>query len=80
MCRTQNCGSPANPFLYDLKLSLINPSGQVVDQVTSYFGMRKISLGNLNGNKYLFFEQRATLSLWDTGSGLVARWLADSTV
>ena len=36
--------SPTNPFLYDLKLSLIN-DGKVVDEVSSYFGMRKISMG-----------------------------------
>ena len=36
--------SPTNPFLYDLKLSLIK-EGKVVDEVSSYFGMRKISMG-----------------------------------
>ena len=36
--------SPTNPFLYDFKLSLIN-DGKVVDEVSSYFGMRKISMG-----------------------------------
>lgn len=36
--------SPTNPFLYDLKLSLIN-DGKVSDEVSSYFGMRKISMG-----------------------------------
>jgi hypothetical protein len=36
--------SPTNPFLYDFKLSLIN-DGKVSDEVSSYFGMRKISMG-----------------------------------
>ena len=36
--------SPTHPFLYDLKLSLIK-EGKVVDEVSSYFGMRKISMG-----------------------------------
>lgn len=36
--------SPAHPFLYDLKVSLLK-DGKEVDQVDSYFGMRKISLG-----------------------------------
>jgi ribosomal protein S17E len=36
--------SPTNPFLYDLKLTLIK-EGKVVDEVSSYFGMRKISMG-----------------------------------
>ena len=35
--------SPENPFLYDLKLSLIN-DGKIIDVLTSYFGMRKISM------------------------------------
>ena len=35
--------SPDHPFLYDLKLELIDKQGKK-DQVQSYFGMRKISL------------------------------------
>tara|TARA_R110002049_G_scaffold76250_4_gene196098 strand:- start:18810 stop:20651 length:1842 start_codon:yes stop_codon:yes gene_type:complete len=48
--------SPDAPNLYDLKLTLTNKDGNVIDQVNSYFGMRKISLGDLNGNKYLFLN------------------------
>ncbi len=36
--------NPDDPFLYDLKVRLIT-GGQVSDEVTSYAGMRKISLG-----------------------------------
>jgi hypothetical protein len=36
--------SPEDPFLYDLKLKLIR-DGKEIDKVTSYFGMRKISVG-----------------------------------
>ncbi len=36
--------SPDTPFLYNLTVSL-ERGGQVVDQVRSYFGMRKIDLG-----------------------------------
>jgi len=36
--------SPDSPFLYDLKVTLTK-SGQPADEVSSYFGMRKISLG-----------------------------------
>ena len=36
--------SPDTPFLYDLSVRLLQ-SGKVIDQVTSYAGMRKISLG-----------------------------------
>jgi|WetSurMetagenome_2_1015567.scaffolds.fasta_scaffold11575_2 beta-galactosidase/beta-glucuronidase len=35
--------SPDSPFLYDLKVSIIR-KGKVVDEVKSYFAMRKISL------------------------------------
>ncbi|MEK9603317.1 MAG: sugar-binding domain-containing protein [Flavobacteriaceae bacterium] len=48
--------SPDHPHLYDVKMSLINPSGMVIDQVNSYFGMRKISLENHKGVKYLFLN------------------------
>ena len=48
--------SPDDPFLYDLKLTLVDVDGEEVDKVDSYFGMRKISLGDLKGNKYLFLN------------------------
>jgi beta-galactosidase/beta-glucuronidase len=35
--------SPNHPFLYDLKVALLR-KGKVVDEVKSYFGMRKISM------------------------------------
>ena len=53
--------SPETPFLYDLKVT-VSKGGKAVDEVASYFGMRKISLGKdeagilrlmLNG-KFLF--------------------------
>ena len=34
--------SPENPFLYDVELILKDAEGNVLDQVSSYFGMRKI--------------------------------------
>lgn len=36
--------SPDHPFLYDIKYTLLR-KGKVVDEVSSYFGMRKISVG-----------------------------------
>lgn len=42
--QTQKLWSPTNPFLYDLTLELIR-DGKVIDQVKSYFAMRKSSLG-----------------------------------
>jgi hypothetical protein len=41
--------SPDEPFLYDLKLTLYGADGKVTDEVKSYFGMRDIKLGQLNG-------------------------------
>lgn len=41
--------SPDEPFLYDLKISLKNADGSVADEVKSYFGMRDIKLGKVNG-------------------------------
>ena len=35
--------SPENPFLYDIKVRLVR-NGSVIDEVTSYAGMRKISV------------------------------------
>ncbi len=53
--------SPSHPFLYDLKLTVIR-KGKPVDEVKSYFAMRKISIApDANGiqkmmlnNKFLF--------------------------
>src|SRR5699024_1240309 len=36
--------SPQHPFLYDLKVAIYK-EGEKIDEVQSYFGMRKISLG-----------------------------------
>lgn len=35
--------SPTNPFLYDLRITLVR-KGKTIDEVRSYFGMRKISM------------------------------------
>ena len=41
--------SPDDPFLYDLKVTLNDDDDDAIDQVTSYFGMRKISIGLYDG-------------------------------
>lgn len=41
--------SPDEPFLYDLKLTLSSKNGEITDEVTSYFGMREVKLGKVNG-------------------------------
>ena len=50
--------SPDNPNLYDLKLTLTNLKGKKIDQIDSYFGMRKISLGDHKGVNYLFLNNK----------------------
>ena len=37
--------SPENPFLYDVAIALCGENGEIYDAVTSYFGMRKFSVG-----------------------------------
>ena len=41
--------SPDEPFLYDLKLVLLDKNGNVTDEIVSYFGMRDVRLGKVNG-------------------------------
>ena len=49
---------PEVPFLYDLKVTL-KQGPTVVDAVTSYFGMRKISLGpDANGNARILLNNQ----------------------
>ncbi|MEN0054946.1 MAG: sugar-binding domain-containing protein [Mucilaginibacter sp.] len=50
--------SPNDPFLYDLTLTLTDSSGQVVDVIKSYFGMRKISLGMVNGIQQIMLNNK----------------------
>ena len=40
-----NLWTPDNPFLYDLEIVLRDEEGNKADEVKSYFGMRKISIG-----------------------------------
>ncbi|MBQ7542157.1 MAG: glycoside hydrolase family 2 [Clostridia bacterium] len=49
--------SPEDPFLYDLHLEL-RQGGETVDSVDSYFGMRKCSLGTVDGVTRLFLNNR----------------------
>jgi hypothetical protein len=51
--------SPDSPFLYGLKVQLLDSSGKRVDEVQSYFGMRKISLGRgADGVTRIFVNDR----------------------
>jgi beta-galactosidase/beta-glucuronidase len=41
--------SPDTPYLYPLKIRLYNQDGSIADSIDSYFGMRDIRLGKVNG-------------------------------
>ena len=41
--------SPDDPFLYNLTLQLKDKKGNIVDEVSSYFGMRSLELGKVDG-------------------------------
>ncbi len=66
--------SPADPFLYDLRVEL-SRDDKVVDSVRSYFGLRKISLGKdeagvtriLLNNKPLFQYGPLDQGFWPDG-------------
>ena len=49
--------SPENPYLYNLAVDL-SSGGKIQDSVKSYFGMRKISVGEENGVKKFFLNNK----------------------
>lgn len=50
--------SPENPFLYDLRVAVIR-KGKVVDEVKSYFAMRKISMApDANGTQRMLLNNK----------------------
>ena len=53
----QKLWTPENPFLYDLRIEL-KKDGTVIDRVDSYFGMRKISTGEVNGSPRIFLNNK----------------------
>jgi beta-galactosidase/beta-glucuronidase len=70
----QKLWSPESPYLYNLRISLVRGK-QVVDQVSSYFAMRKISMAkDVNGiqrmllnNKFLFQYGPLDQGWWPDG-------------
>lgn len=68
--------SPDSPFLYDLTITLLDPQtpSREIEQLDSYFGMRKISLGSegmgrsmLLNNKPLFHYGTLDQGWWPDG-------------
>jgi beta-galactosidase/beta-glucuronidase len=61
--------SPDDPYLYDLKISL-SKNGQMVDEVSSYFAMRKISIANdLSGQPRICLNDRPVFMLGPLDQG-----------
>jgi hypothetical protein len=65
--------SPLTPYLYDLDVTL-SDGGKVVDTVDSYFGMRKVSLGQHDGvakiflnNDLMFMQEPLDQGYWPDG-------------
>jgi len=66
--------SPEDPYLYDIQINIIRKSA-VVDQVTGYFGMRKISIGKdekgitriLLNNEFVFQNGPLDQGFWPDG-------------
>jgi hypothetical protein len=55
--------SPTDPFLYDLTIKL-RKDGKVIDEVKSYFGMRKISIQkDIKGIDRIFLNNKYTYNL-----------------
>ncbi len=72
--KNEKLWSPSSPFLYDLKITLLRKS-KVIDQVSSYFAMRKISMApDANGiqrmllnNAFLFQYGPLDQGWWPDG-------------
>jgi hypothetical protein len=73
--RNPRLWSPDDPYLYDIKVRLVDPSGKVVDEVSSYAGLRTIGIVNdakgrpriaLNG-KITFLNGPLDQGFWPDG-------------
>lgn len=60
--------SPDDPFLYDLKLSTLQ-GGAAKDTVTSYFGLRKISISDLGGFKKMLLNNQFVFQIGPLDQG-----------
>lgn len=68
--------SPESPFLYDLEYDVVDKAGNIVDQVTSYAGMRKI---HVEGDRVFLNNQPLYLRLvLDQGFYPEGVWTAPS--
>lgn len=61
--------SPENPFLYQLRI-IVEKEGETLDEVESYFGLRKISLGkDESGKTRIFLNNRPYFQLGTLDQG-----------
>ncbi len=60
--------SPTSPFLYDLKISVVH-NGVTNDSVTSYFGMRKISMSQVGGVPKLLLNNQVLFQMGPLDQG-----------
>ncbi len=60
--------SPDDPFLYSLELTL-KQGNRVVDTVSSYFGMRKTHVGDVDGQKKLLLNNKFVFQLGPLDQG-----------
>jgi hypothetical protein len=51
----QKLWTPDNPVLYDVEISLLDADGNLKDKITTYAGMRKISISRYGGNTSRIF-------------------------
>lgn len=63
-----NLWSPENPFLYDLQVSVTH-NGVTNDTVTSYFGMRKISIVMVNGVPQIYLNNQSYFQMGPLDQG-----------
>ena len=60
--------SPDQPFLYDLEIAVAR-NGEAVDKVDSYFGMRKIEIGEVDGVKKMLLNGKFVFQLGPLDQG-----------
>jgi hypothetical protein len=60
--------SPDTPFLYTMQLSL-RQGGSTVDSVSTYFGMRKLTVGDADGHKKLLLNNQFVFQIGPLDQG-----------
>jgi hypothetical protein len=60
--------SPTDPFLYDLEI-VLKDRNKIADVVSSYFGMRKIAIGEEDGFKKMFLNNKFVFQMGPLDQG-----------